>query len=67
MPPEFKPFRTKSLELSTIDGCLLWGNRVVIPPQAQEAVLSELRATHPGTSKIKVLAKSYVWWPKMGE
>lgn len=66
-PPEFKPFRTKSLELSTIDGCLLWGNRVVIPPQAQEAILSELHETHPGTSKMKALARSYVWWPKMDE
>ena len=66
-PPEFKPFKTKSLELSTIDGCLLWGNRVVIPPQAQEAILSELHETHPGTSKMKALARSYVWWPKMDE
>ena len=38
---------------------------VVVPPQGQQAVLKELHDTHPGCSKMKSLARSYVWWPKM--
>ena len=63
-PPEFKPFKTKSLELSMIVG---WGNRVVIPLQAQEAILSELHDAHPGMSKMKALVRNYVWWLIMDE
>ena len=28
-------------------------------------MLEELHETHPGATKMKVLARSYVWWPKM--
>ena len=31
------------LELSTQDGVLFWGNRVVVPPRGREAILMELQ------------------------
>ena len=52
-------------ELSVHAGCLLWGFRVVIPPQGREKVLNVLHESHPGFVRMKSLAKSYVWWPKM--
>ena len=61
---EFKPYRTRWKELSTQDGCILWGSRVVIPPQGRKAVLEELHETHPGCSKMKALAQR---WPKMDQ
>ena len=36
--PTFRPFKQRDLELSVQDGCLLWGNRVVVPQAAREAV-----------------------------
>ena len=27
--------------------------------------MEELHNMHPGVSKMKVLARSYIWWPKM--
>ena len=34
-------------------------------PQGREEVLNILHDTHPGIVKMKSLARSYVWWPKM--
>lgn len=48
-----------------MDGCLLWGNRVVIPPQGRNKLLVELHEMHPGTSRMKSLARSFVWWPNL--
>ena len=62
---ELTPYKSKAQELSVIDGCILWGVRVVVPPQGRQAVLNELHDSHPGCSKMKSLARSYVWWPKM--
>ena len=47
------------------DGVILWGSRVVVPEVARKSVLAELHETHPGTSRMKSIARSYVWWPNM--
>ena len=52
---ELKPICSRQTKLSVQDGCLLWGNRVVVPPS--------LHAAHPGVSRMKSLARMYVWWP----
>ena len=33
--------------------------------QGREAVLQELHEGHPGMTKMKALARMYVWWPGM--
>ena len=60
---ELTPYYTKRTELSVEDGCILWGTRVIVPPQGRSKVLSELHEAHPGESRMKALARSYVWWP----
>ena len=59
------PYHHRKTELSVQDGCLLWGSRVIIPPQGRKKVLEELHAAHPGISRMKSLARSYMWWPNM--
>ena len=58
-------FSSQRNELSIHQGCLTWGSRVVIPPQGREAVLHELHEGHPGLTKMKSLARMYVWWPNL--
>ena len=62
---EFKPYVSRKDELSILDGCVLWGSRIVIPPQGRTQVLNELHEAHTGASKMKMLARAYVWWPKL--
>lgn len=65
IPDNLKPYATRRYELSTDAGCVLWGNRLIIPPQGQKQVLQELHETHPGINKMKALARSFVWWPHL--
>jgi len=47
-------------ELSVDDNCLLWGTRVVIPPQGHNLLLDELHVGHLGIERMKRLARSYL-------
>ena len=64
---EFKPFRSRFTELSVHDGCILWGNRVVIPPRGRLKMVEQLHESHRGICRMKSLACSYVWWPNMDQ
>ena len=60
---EFSAYSRRRFELSTQQGCLMWGNRVIIPPQGRDNLLQELHEGHPGIVRMKALARSYLWWP----
>ena len=60
---DMHPFIKRKEKLSVQDGCVLWGNRVVVPRAGQDKVLEELHDSHPGMSRMKSLARSVVWWP----
>ena len=45
-----------------LDGCVLWGSRVVVPKAGHEKVLDELHEGHPRVSRMKGL-RGMVWWP----
>ncbi len=60
---DLQPYHRRKDELSVQDGCLLWGSRVIVPPQGQPKVMEELHEGHPGIAQMKALARSYMWWP----
>ncbi len=62
---EFAPYEVRKHELSIQNGCVLWGWRVIVPKPGQENVMRQLHQCHPGVSRMKALARSYVWWPKL--
>ena len=59
---ELSPYYLRRTELSLKDGCVLWGARVLIPAPGRAGILQELHVTHPGVSRMKALASSYVYW-----
>ena len=44
-------------------GCILRGMRVAVPEKWREFLLRELHRDHPGTVRMKHIARSYLWWP----
>ncbi len=45
----------------------MWGNRVVIPEVGQAEVLQELHDSHQGETRMKRLARIFVWCPGMDQ
>ena len=45
--------------------CVVRGNRVVIPPEERQSILKEQQSSHPGICKMKAIARSYVYWPRI--
>ena len=41
----------------------MWGTRVVIPRVFHKPLLKELHGCHLGVSRMKSLARCYLWWP----
>ena len=64
---QHSPFFTRQTELTTHQGCLLWGARVIVPPSLQPKVMEELHSAHCGIARMMELARSYVWWPKIDQ
>ena len=60
---DIQPCYNRRDELTVIDGCILWGLRVVVPVPGHHIIIEQLHETHPGISRMKGFARSYVWWP----
>ena len=48
--PALRPYASKKHELSSLDGCVLWGTRVIIPPAGRKRILDDLHEAHQGAS-----------------
>ena len=58
--PEFYKVRG---DLTVVDGCLLKGERVYIPPTLRPAVMGALHRAHQGSTGMSSRASASVWWP----
>jgi hypothetical protein len=57
---EYYPFRD---HLHTIDGVIMYKERIVIPPPLRPHILSVLHCAHQGVTSMIARAKSTVFWP----
>ena len=64
---DLQPYFTRKDELRVQAGCVMWGARVIVPSKGRDEVMSILHDSHPGIVRMKGLARSHVWWPKMDQ
>ena len=62
---EEKPYWEKRFGISIVDNCLLWGDRVTVPPSLHSSVLNLIHSSHFGMNYSKAMVRSLVWWPKI--
>ena len=62
---ELKPYHTRHQELTLEGQCLLWGIRVVVPWKLQQRLWEVFHRGHRGMVKMKSLARSAMWWPRI--
>ncbi|XP_020297565.1 uncharacterized protein K02A2.6-like [Pseudomyrmex gracilis] len=60
-----QPYFRKRHSLSVVQGCLVFNDRVVVPFCFRSQILKQLHKGHPGITRMKVLARSYFYWPKI--
>lgn len=60
-----RPYFLRRSELSVDQGCVMWGNRVVIPASLHPHLLLDLHSDHMGVVRMKAMARQYFWWPKL--
>ncbi|XP_055633675.1 uncharacterized protein K02A2.6-like [Toxorhynchites rutilus septentrionalis] len=58
-------YKAPEVKYTLAANCLLFEHRVVIPPTLREAILNDLHAAHIGVVKMKGLARSFVYWPRI--
>ena len=59
--PEIMPFYNRKGEFSVEDGSILWGCRVIVPPNRRHQIIAELHDTQPGITLMKAIARNLVW------
>lgn len=62
-PQPVAVFHRHRESLSIINGALTYLDRTVIPLSLQAKILQNLHQSHPGCSRMKSLARGYVYWP----
>ena len=60
-----QPYFVRRTEITVLDGCLLWGSRAVVPPAGRSLIMNELHDIKNEVSRMKSLARSFVWWPNI--
>ena len=63
MIPQLQDYYQFRESLLTVDGVILYKDRLLIPPSLQQEVLSALHAAHQGVTAMNFRAETSVFWP----
>jgi len=59
LPKVLRPYSNCRNEITLVNDCVMWGDRVIVPKKLQDLILLELHRSHPGIGRMKALARSY--------
>ncbi|XP_062703968.1 uncharacterized protein K02A2.6-like [Aedes albopictus] len=62
-----QPFFAHRDALSVVKDCIMMSNRLVIPENYRQRILKQLHRGHPGMERMKAVARSYVYWPRIDD
>lgn len=63
--PQLSSYYAHRSELTSSDGIVLRGNRILIPTSLRKRVLELAHQGHQGIAKTKLRLRTKVWWPDM--
>ena len=63
MPAQLQEYHQFRESLSTVDGVILYKDRLLVPPSLRHEVLSALHAAHQGVTAMNARAEISVFWP----
>ena len=63
LPLELRPYQRYAGRLCVVDGVVLMGQRIVVPPSLRQPILKALHAAHQGVSSMRARAMDSVYWP----
>ncbi|XP_054746122.1 uncharacterized protein K02A2.6-like [Anastrepha obliqua] len=59
---DYKPYFNRKDSINIVEGCLMFGRRIIIPTIFQRRILKEIHRGHPGIQYTKAIARNYVYW-----
>ncbi len=63
LPPTLREYHQFREHLYSVDGVVIYKDRIVIPPSLREEVLSSLHAAHQGVTSMTSRAEASIFWP----
>ena len=63
LPEQLREYFQFRDDLHTIDGVILYIDRIIIPPSLREEVLASLHSAHQGVTSMISRAESLIFWP----
>ena len=65
LEPQLRPYHRLASNLSSIDGVIISGSRIVMPQALRKDILHALHAAHQGVSAMCARAADSVFWPNI--
>ena len=63
LPPQLRGYHQFRNHLYSVDGVIMYKERILIPPKLRQEVLNSLHAAHQGVTAMQARAESSIFWP----
>ena len=63
LPQNLQVYFQHRMHLSSVDGVVLYKNRIIVPQSLREVILSLLHSAHQGVTRMTARAEASIFWP----